>query len=506
VAPASDAKQIEAEGAAKKGGDAVTILSDGEGNSTVEMTSLLRRGMHSTLGRKSRVDPQMRLKKRLLDIVDGKTVTIIMSVVVIFSLIGDDIRLWLTPKEADPYFFSGITLSFLLFGTEILVRTVVDDDFKYSFFFWLDIIATLSLILDVPWLVDPISKYVFDAPPANVDVHIGVPTPDSGSQETIRKVVTSLRLIRLIRILKIYKYIVGAPNKASEDQSGKKKKRKRPEVRQEGEDEQKEQTIFERETDPAKLGKSMLDTLTRSTITGILLMLITLPNIQVSQTDYSGIHCLRRTFWFGRSSCTDPDSFFCRDGQSWASSGGWMEVLRGVVTCAIDADATINKKLLWLYVPDFEKGGRMDSIQTIMDLGDPDVAMWEESEGCSGFTIGDDCPWRVSEMELVKYTPNECLTNPQFHCQTLQAYARFQTQMQSQQEARMNLFLTAFTCVVLTIANLQYSHDIETIVVEPIKKIIDIIQRLSEAPLKKPETRPPDPNSSKAQLKTRMLE
>jgi len=47
---------------------------------------------------------------------------------------------------------------------------VVDDEFKYSFFFWLDIIATLSLILDVPWLIDPIQMYIFDAPPENVDV------------------------------------------------------------------------------------------------------------------------------------------------------------------------------------------------------------------------------------------------------------------------------------------------------------------------------------------------
>ena len=57
----------------------------------------------------------------------------------------------------------------------------------------------------------------------------------------------------------------------------------------------------------------MLDTLTRWTISGILLMLIVLPNIQVQKIDFSGIHCLRRTFWFGRSSCTDPDSFFCQE-------------------------------------------------------------------------------------------------------------------------------------------------------------------------------------------------
>lgn len=39
----------------------------------------------------------------------------------------------------------------------------------------------------------------------------------------------------------------------------------------------------------------------------------------------------------------------------------------------------------------------------------------------------------------------------------------------------MQFFLTIFTCVVLAIASLQYGSDIDTIVVEPIKKIIDVI-------------------------------
>ena len=59
---------------------------------------------------------------------------------------------------------------------------------------------------------------------------------------------------------------------------------------------------------------------------------------------------------------------------------------------------------------------------------------------------------------------------------------------------------------MLTIASLQYGNDIETIVVEPIKKIIDIIQRLADGPLKKPEIRTPDPSERQYQMKTQMLE
>ena len=53
-----------------------------------------------------------------------------------------------------------LLVSFILFAVEILLNTIVIDNFKYSFFFWLDIIATLSLISDIPWLLDVLAVLV----------------------------------------------------------------------------------------------------------------------------------------------------------------------------------------------------------------------------------------------------------------------------------------------------------------------------------------------------------
>jgi hypothetical protein len=77
-----------------------------------------------------------------------------MTSTTIFALFGDDLRVWLTSKNADPYFFAGLFLSLILFTMELLVQSCVVNDFKYSFFFWLDFIATLSLVLDIPWMMD----------------------------------------------------------------------------------------------------------------------------------------------------------------------------------------------------------------------------------------------------------------------------------------------------------------------------------------------------------------
>jgi hypothetical protein len=59
-----------------------------------------------------------------------------------------------TTKDADPFFYIGLIISFVLFTTEIIINSIVVDEFKYSFFFWLDIIATLSLIPDIRWVLD----------------------------------------------------------------------------------------------------------------------------------------------------------------------------------------------------------------------------------------------------------------------------------------------------------------------------------------------------------------
>ena len=89
------------------------------------------------------------------------------------------------------------------------MNTIAVDDFKYSFFFWLDIIATLSLISDVRWILDLLGVLILATPSyMGVNAIPGVVSTQSVSQSNIRKVVRSVRLIRLIRIIKLYKYVV----------------------------------------------------------------------------------------------------------------------------------------------------------------------------------------------------------------------------------------------------------------------------------------------------------
>lgn len=164
----------------------------------------------------------------------------------------------------------------------------------------------------------------------------------------------------------------------------------------------------------------------------MILPLFTLPEI-----DYAGEYALRDAFWFGRSSCKDPEGFFCKNQQEWITRDGWHEILRGITRTAQERVmkngklTAINKKdLLWLYLPDFEKDGAMDEIKVIKSKDPNDPPFWTQSEHCGGFRVKSECVYRADEMELIAFTPVECTKEKSLHCDKLVAYARFSKKSQ----------------------------------------------------------------------------
>ncbi|PFH38720.1 adenylate and guanylate cyclase catalytic domain-containing protein [Besnoitia besnoiti] len=91
----------------------------------------------------------------------GMTVLVISTLNVLFALFGNDFQLAFFDKSADRGFQIGFIVSFVLFLAEMIVTALIEENYKWSFFFWLDVVATASLCLDVPWIVDPISAFLF---------------------------------------------------------------------------------------------------------------------------------------------------------------------------------------------------------------------------------------------------------------------------------------------------------------------------------------------------------
>ena len=79
-----------------------------------------------------------------------------MTIVTVYALFFDDIRILLFPKAADDFFYGITLLGMILFTAEIIIASYAKDGYSGSFFYWLDIISTVTMIPDCGWIWEPI--------------------------------------------------------------------------------------------------------------------------------------------------------------------------------------------------------------------------------------------------------------------------------------------------------------------------------------------------------------
>ena len=122
---------------------------------------------------------------------------LILLTVTLFSLTFDDYRLLFTRISQDPMWDIAIILCLAVFLLEILFSCILVSGYFNSYFFYLDIISSASLVLDYSSLRDILT---------NVSQIQGT------SVDQISKFSRLIRLVRLVRISKIYKSL-GNENK-----------------------------------------------------------------------------------------------------------------------------------------------------------------------------------------------------------------------------------------------------------------------------------------------------
>jgi len=91
-------------------------------------------------------------KVRLDKLLESYPVVATMSLVTIYTLFFDDIREIALPASADPIAWGVTCGCTALFLIELVLAAIVKEDYFLSFFFWLDLISTLSLIPDIGWI------------------------------------------------------------------------------------------------------------------------------------------------------------------------------------------------------------------------------------------------------------------------------------------------------------------------------------------------------------------
>lgn len=58
--------------------------------------------------------------------------------------------------NTDNVFYVLIIICFIIFSLEIIVSSIVISEYFLGFYFWLDVISTLTLLLDVGWINEAI--------------------------------------------------------------------------------------------------------------------------------------------------------------------------------------------------------------------------------------------------------------------------------------------------------------------------------------------------------------
>ena len=116
---------------------------------------------------------------------DHNVIQVLMTIVTIYALLGDDLKLLTTTLGADDFFTSATAISLVLFMLELILASIGKEDYFNSFFFWLDLVSTLSLVTDIPPIMNAIvgdtaSNDVLDADIDNMEQ--GKPK-DSGGNE-----------------------------------------------------------------------------------------------------------------------------------------------------------------------------------------------------------------------------------------------------------------------------------------------------------------------------------
>jgi hypothetical protein len=79
-----------------------------------------------------------------------------MTLLTLIALFSNDIQAAWLPKYVDNAFDILQTLLLFFFSLEILLTCIANREYINSFFFWLDVISTLSLIQDISFIFDRI--------------------------------------------------------------------------------------------------------------------------------------------------------------------------------------------------------------------------------------------------------------------------------------------------------------------------------------------------------------
>lgn len=215
--------------------------------------------------------------------------TTLTTVLTLYALFGDDIRLSSTDKDNDILFNVLTVFCLFIFLVEIVAASVGKEEYFGSFFFWLDALSTASLVFDLTW----VSEELFGTESGEGGAE-GSGADASGSLRAGRasragaRAGRVVRIIRLIRLVKLYRHAVEHNAKKQQEKNqirvvpgdGAESPEPEEEDDEEDKDREEEDIMPQANENESRVGKKLSEMTTRRVIVLVLAMLFLLPQFQ----------------------------------------------------------------------------------------------------------------------------------------------------------------------------------------------------------------------------------
>ena len=252
-----------------------------------------------------------RTKRLVNQLLDSNEIITFMSLMTVYALYGDDVRIIAFQPSVDAVFLTISAIAFAFFLIEISLlswckqgylrrpnlNAIHDVCSMYSwknrqsttewlsevwnvmqpgsFYFWLDLISTFSMLIEMPWFFQLFGEGGDERGEVNSTVNTSAQAANN------LKVLRILRMVRLVRLAKLYKYFsTKQSSKAPHHSSSMKSSCDSLDIFPPG----------------SHVGAEMSDRTTKKVIVGILVMLIGIPLLQADEVAYRNKFAMTTVF------------------------------------------------------------------------------------------------------------------------------------------------------------------------------------------------------------------
>lgn len=376
-----------------------------------------------------------------------------MTVMTIWALFGDDFKWSFTGPDADGAFDAIAFIALLMFGTELTMSCLAKPNYYNSFYFWLDVVSTVSLVPDITFLWKLILGEDDESGAESAQALKAGRASRAGTKAS--RIIRIVRLVRMVRIVKLYK-MHGAK--------------------------EVEQTST---IEPSKVGKKLTEMTTRRLICMILAMVLVLPFMYKSNLangkDPSDEDYLQNGLW---NLHLVPQGY----NESLKASGNHVAdvTFRRQIEHYAQKLSMTQGPLLYLSVcPPPDKD---DKLGCYTHWEDKTIRQWVNqrqngAEMYSNFAqIFED--YRTEEVGIAQfetcYDGDVKTTKERTGCTST---AVVSIRHATRQESGLNIVKTCFIMILLTGGAIFFSKDAQLFVIGPIERMMELVKKLADNPL-----------------------